>query len=123
MINDDLCKDYTITIFVDFSDVNPTTHWEFKTSSLNGSEYFTSLEIPRKSKSGITLKTAIPVGNIASKLFDELSHSNFNNGEYNSSIDTLISTKDNSFMVAQLTWTRSSQTIEALNCVLLLQEY
>ena len=63
----------------------------------------------------MTLKTAIPGGNIASKLFDELSHSNFNNGEYNSSIDTLISTKDNSFMVAQLTWTRSSQTIEALN--------
>ena len=47
----------------------------------------------------MTLKTAIPGGNIASKLFDELSYSGFNFGESKSSTDSSISTKVNSFMV------------------------
>ncbi|KAK4729991.1 hypothetical protein R3W88_022979 [Solanum pinnatisectum] len=47
----------------------------------------------------MTLKTAIPGGNIASKLFDELSHSSFNFGEYKNSVDSSISTKVNSLMV------------------------
>ncbi|KAK4707175.1 hypothetical protein R3W88_033314 [Solanum pinnatisectum] len=81
-INDVSCKDYIVATLVDFSDVDPITRREFKTSFLNGSEYFTSLEMPRKSKSQMTLKTAIPGGNIASKLFDELSHSSFNFAQY-----------------------------------------
>uniref|UniRef100_M1DVA9 Uncharacterized protein n=1 Tax=Solanum tuberosum TaxID=4113 RepID=M1DVA9_SOLTU len=59
-INDVSCKDSTVAILVDFIDVDPITRREFKTSALNGSEYFTSLEMPRKSKSQMTLKTAIP---------------------------------------------------------------
>ena len=60
---------------------------------------FTSLEMTRKSKSRMTLKTAITGGNIASKLFDELSHFSFNFGESKSSTDSSILTKGNSFMV------------------------
>jgi len=67
-INDVSCKDSTVVTFVDFSNVDPITRREFKTSALNGSEYFTSLEMARKIKSQMTLKTAIAGGNIASKL-------------------------------------------------------
>ena len=74
-------KDSTVATFVDFSDVDPITRRKFKTSVLNWSEYFTSLEIPRKSKYRMTLKTSILEGNIASKLFDELFHFGFNFGE------------------------------------------
>jgi len=59
-INDVSCKDSTVVTFVDFSNVDPITRREFKTSALNGSEYFTSLEMARKIKSQMTLKTAIP---------------------------------------------------------------
>ncbi|KAG5602998.1 hypothetical protein H5410_034368 [Solanum commersonii] len=98
-INDVSCKDSTVAISVDFSDVDPVTRREFKTSALNGSEYFTSLEMARNIKSQITLKTAIVGGNIISKLFDELSHFDFNFGEYKNSTDSSISTKVNSLMV------------------------
>ncbi|KAK4723318.1 hypothetical protein R3W88_026097 [Solanum pinnatisectum] len=97
-INDILCKDSTVATLVDFSDVDPITQREFKTSALNGSEYFTSLEMSGKSKSQMILKTAIHGANIASKLFDELSHSNFNFGEFENSTDFSISTKVNSLM-------------------------
>ncbi|KAG5580377.1 hypothetical protein H5410_051004, partial [Solanum commersonii] len=40
-----------------------------------------------------------PWGNIASKLFDELSHSGFKFGEYKNSLNSSISTKVNSLMV------------------------
>ena len=46
----------------------------------------------------MTLKTSILEGNIASKLFDELSHSGFNFGESKSSTDSSISTNANTFM-------------------------
>ncbi|KAG5568128.1 hypothetical protein H5410_064858, partial [Solanum commersonii] len=55
------------------NDVDPITRREFKTSALNGSEYFTSFEMARKIKSQMTLKIAI-AGSTRSKLFDELSH-------------------------------------------------
>ncbi|KAK4718035.1 hypothetical protein R3W88_016373 [Solanum pinnatisectum] len=55
--------------------------------------------MPRKSKSQMTLKTAIPGGKIASKLFDEPSHSGFNFDESKNSIDSSNSTKVNSLMV------------------------
>uniref|UniRef100_M1D8J1 Uncharacterized protein n=1 Tax=Solanum tuberosum TaxID=4113 RepID=M1D8J1_SOLTU len=97
-INDLSCKDSIVAILVDFSDVDPITRREFKTSALNGSEYFTSLEMSGKSKSQMTLKTAIHGANIASKLFDELSHSSFNFGESENSTDFSISTKVNSLM-------------------------
>ena len=42
-----------------FSDVDPINRRKFKTSALNGSEYFTSLEMSRKSKSRMILKIAI----------------------------------------------------------------
>ena len=80
-INDISCKDSSVATFVDFSDVDPITRRKFKTSVLNWSEYFTSLEIPKKSKYRMTLKTSIIGGNIASKLFDELFHFGFNFGE------------------------------------------
>ncbi|KAG5621544.1 hypothetical protein H5410_006762, partial [Solanum commersonii] len=83
---------------LNFSDINPITRRKFKTSALNGSEYFTSLEMSGKSKSQMTLKTAIHGVNIASKLFDEVSHSSFNFGESENSIDFSISTKVNSLM-------------------------
>ncbi|KAH0642301.1 hypothetical protein KY289_033275 [Solanum tuberosum] len=59
-INDVSCKDSTVATLVEFSDVDPITRREFKTSALNRSEYFTSWEMSRKSKSQMTLKTAIP---------------------------------------------------------------
>ncbi|KAH0663906.1 hypothetical protein KY284_028837 [Solanum tuberosum] len=58
--NEVLGKYSTVVTFVDFSDVDPITRREFKTSSLNGYEYLTSLEMKRKRKSQMTLKTAIP---------------------------------------------------------------
>ena len=82
-INDVSCKDSTMVTFVDFSDVDPITRREFKKSSLNGSEYFTSFEFPSKIKSTIIHKTAITAGNIALMLFEERSHSNLNFGEFN----------------------------------------
>ncbi|KAH0641802.1 hypothetical protein KY290_033415 [Solanum tuberosum] len=65
-INDVSCKDSTISTFVDFSDVDPINRHKVKKSALNGSKYFISLEMARKSKSQMTLKSAIPEGNIAS---------------------------------------------------------
>uniref|UniRef100_M1DA99 Uncharacterized protein n=1 Tax=Solanum tuberosum TaxID=4113 RepID=M1DA99_SOLTU len=66
----------------------------------------------------MTLKTAIPGGNIASKLFDELSHSDFNFGEYKNSTDSSISTKVNSLMIDATDmdekFAMMEQTIEAL---------
>ncbi|KAG5619888.1 hypothetical protein H5410_005106 [Solanum commersonii] len=47
----------------------------------------------------MTFKTTITGANIASKLFDELSHSAFNFGESKNSLDSSISTKINSLMV------------------------
>ncbi|KAH0651254.1 hypothetical protein KY285_031372 [Solanum tuberosum] len=117
-INDVSCKDSTVAILVDFSDVEPVTRREFKTSALNGSKYFTSLETARKIKSQMTLKTAIVGGNIVSKLFNELSHSDFNFGEYKNSTDSSISTKVNSLMVDTTDMDKKfvmmEQTIETL---------
>uniref|UniRef100_M1DNW5 Uncharacterized protein n=1 Tax=Solanum tuberosum TaxID=4113 RepID=M1DNW5_SOLTU len=117
-INDVSCKDPTVATLVDLGDVDPVTRREFKTSALNGSEYFTSLEMARKIKSQMTLKTAIDGGNIVSKLFDELSHSDFNFGEYKNSTDSSISTKVNSLMVDATDmdekFAMMEQTIEAL---------
>ncbi|KAK4737514.1 hypothetical protein R3W88_001211 [Solanum pinnatisectum] len=66
----------------------------------------------------MTLKTAIPRGKIASKLFDELSHSSFNFGESKKSTDSSNSTKVNSLMVNTTNmdekFTMMEQTIEAL---------
>ncbi|KAH0752193.1 hypothetical protein KY285_005341 [Solanum tuberosum] len=93
------CKDSTIATLVDLSDAGLVSLPKFKTSGSDRSEYFISLEMARKIKSHITLKTAIPRGNIASKLFDELSHSDFNLGEYKNSTDSSISTKVNSLMI------------------------
>ena len=66
----------------------------------------------------MTLKTAIPRGNIASKLFDELSHSGFNFGESKSSTDSSNSTKANSFVVdttdMEDKFAMIEETIEAL---------
>ena len=84
---------------------------------LNGFEYFMSLEIPRKIMSRMTIKTPIPWGNIASKLFHELSYSSFNFGDSKSSTDSSISTKANSFMVDTIDMDEKfimmEQTIEA----------
>ncbi|KAG5600007.1 hypothetical protein H5410_031377 [Solanum commersonii] len=117
-INDVSCKGSTVATLVDFSDVDPVTRREFKTSALNGSEYFTSLEMARKIKSQMTLKIAIAEGNIASKLFDEFSHSGFNVGEYKNSTDSSILTKVNSLMVDATDMDEKlammEQTIEAL---------
>ncbi|KAK4721248.1 hypothetical protein R3W88_011481 [Solanum pinnatisectum] len=94
-INDVSCKDSTIATLVDLSDVGPVTLHKFKTSGSDRSEYFTSLEMARKIKSQMTLKT----------LIDKLSHSDFNFGEYNNSTDSSISTKKFAMM---------EQTIEVL---------
>ena len=95
--------------FFYFSDVDPITLRKLNTSALDESKYFTSLEMPRKSKSRMTFKTEIPWGNIASKLFDELSHST----------STLVNLKVQQILqfqqrltllwLTQLTWMRSSQ--------------
>ncbi|KAH0639770.1 hypothetical protein KY285_036356 [Solanum tuberosum] len=58
-INDVSCKDSTIATFVDLSDVGLVSLHKFKTSGSDRSEYFTSLEMARKIKSPMTLKTAI----------------------------------------------------------------
>ncbi|KAK4740182.1 hypothetical protein R3W88_003879 [Solanum pinnatisectum] len=106
-INEISCKDSTSATFVDFSDVYPITRCEFNTSALNEFEYLTSLEMARKSK-----------GNIASKLFDELSHFGSNFSESKNSTDSSISTKVNSLMVDATymdeKFTMMEQTIEAL---------
>ncbi|KAK4737509.1 hypothetical protein R3W88_001206 [Solanum pinnatisectum] len=69
----------------------------------------------------MTLKTAIPGGKIASKLFDELSHSSFNFGESKKSTDSSNSTKVNSLMVNATNmdekFTMMEQTIEALKSI------
>ncbi|KAG5614388.1 hypothetical protein H5410_014212 [Solanum commersonii] len=44
-INDVSCKNSTVATFVDFSDVDPITRRDFKTSALNRFEYFASLEM------------------------------------------------------------------------------
>ncbi|KAG5590081.1 hypothetical protein H5410_040595 [Solanum commersonii] len=112
------CKDSTVATFVDFSDVDPIIEREFKTSALNRSEYFISLEMARKSKCQMTFKTIIFGGNIASKLFDELSYSGFNFCESKNSVDSLISTKVSSLMVDATDmdekFAMMEQTIEAL---------
>ncbi|KAH0727785.1 hypothetical protein KY285_003498 [Solanum tuberosum] len=98
-VNDVSYKDSTIASLVDLSNAGPVSLHKFRTRGSDRSEYFTSLEMARKIKSQMTLKTAIPRGNIASKLFDELFHSDFNFGKYKNSTDSSISTKVNSLMV------------------------
>ncbi|KAG5581929.1 hypothetical protein H5410_052556, partial [Solanum commersonii] len=99
MLPDISCKDSTIATLVDLSDAGPVSLPKFKTSGSDRYEYFTFLEMARKIKSQITLKTAFPGSNIASKLFDELSHSDYNFGEYKNSTDSSISAKVNSLMI------------------------
>ncbi|KAH0683191.1 hypothetical protein KY290_021779 [Solanum tuberosum] len=59
-INDVSCKDSTIATLVDLSDAGPVSLHKFKTSGSDRSKYFSSLEMARKIKSQMTLKTAIP---------------------------------------------------------------
>ncbi|KAG5615305.1 hypothetical protein H5410_015129 [Solanum commersonii] len=99
MTNDVSCKDSTVATFIDFSVVDPITRREYKTSALNGDEYFTSMEMARKSKYQMTFKTTIPGANITSKLCDEHSHSSFKFGESKNLVNSSISTKVNSLMV------------------------
>ncbi|KAG5619890.1 hypothetical protein H5410_005108, partial [Solanum commersonii] len=107
-INDVSFKDSIVAIFVNFNNTN----------ALNGSEYFTSLEMARKKKCQMTFKTTIPGGNIASKLFDELSHSAFNFGESKNLVDSSISRNIHSLMVNTTDmdekFTMMEQTIGAL---------
>ncbi|KAH0711932.1 hypothetical protein KY289_007891 [Solanum tuberosum] len=122
-INDFSCKDSDVATFVDFSDANPITRREVKTSGLDGSEYFSSLEMARKSKSQMTLVTVILGGNFASMLCDELSQPSFNFGESKSSTDSSISTKFNSLMVDATDmderFAMMEQTIETLKSLLM----
>ncbi|KAH0727828.1 hypothetical protein KY285_003545 [Solanum tuberosum] len=98
-INDVSCKDSTIATFVDFSDTGLVSRHKFKTSGSDRSKYFTYLGMARKSKSRMTLVTAISVGNIASTLVDELSHSGFKFGKSANSMNSSIPKKVNTLMV------------------------
>ncbi|KAK4358839.1 hypothetical protein RND71_021068 [Anisodus tanguticus] len=116
--NDVPLKDVTVVASVDLSNADPITRCKFKTSGLDGSEYFTSLEIVKKSKSQMTVVTTIPGGNIATMLFDKFSQTGCNFGESENSTDSPISMKVND-LIADATdmtkkFTMMEQTIEAL---------
>ncbi|KAJ8551404.1 hypothetical protein K7X08_000774 [Anisodus acutangulus] len=116
--NDVPCKDSTVVASVDLSNASPTTRRKFKTRGLDGSEYFTSLEIVKKSKSQMTVVIAIPGGNIATMLFDKFCQTGCNFGESENSTDSPISMKVNA-LIADATdmtkkFTMMEQTIEAL---------
>ncbi|KAG5591222.1 hypothetical protein H5410_041736 [Solanum commersonii] len=93
-INDVSCKDSTVAILVEFSDVDPITRREFKTR-----------DVKKEQVSNDTQNYNL-WGNIASKLFDELSHSSFNFCESKNLADSSISTKksidDKNLQIPQL---------------------
>ncbi|KAJ8541998.1 hypothetical protein K7X08_016864 [Anisodus acutangulus] len=96
--NDVPCKEATVVAFADLIHVGPITRHKFKTSGLDASEYFTSLEMTKKNKSQMIVVTAITRGNLASMLFDELSQTGCNFNESEDSTDSPILMKVSTLM-------------------------
>ncbi|MCD7447388.1 hypothetical protein HAX54_028460, partial [Datura stramonium] len=58
-------------VSADLSHVGPVTRQKFKINVLDGSEYFTSLEMVKNNNSHMAAVTAIPGDNLASMFFGE----------------------------------------------------
>ncbi|OIT05051.1 hypothetical protein A4A49_04639 [Nicotiana attenuata] len=92
------------------------TRSKFKASGLDGTEYFASLEMAKKSRSHTTSATAICGGNTPFSLFDEFSPTTSNLGEFEDLVDSPVSTKVNALMTnatnVDKKFTMMEQTIE-----------
>ncbi|OIS96100.1 hypothetical protein A4A49_58626, partial [Nicotiana attenuata] len=112
------CKDATVVASAELSHVGPITRSKFKTSGLDGSEYFASLEMAKKSRSHMTFATAISGGNTPFSQFDELSQTASNLGGFEDLVDSSVSTKVNALMTDATNvdekFAMMEQTIEVL---------
>ncbi|XP_070041500.1 uncharacterized protein [Nicotiana tomentosiformis] len=112
------CKDTTTAASTELSHVGPITRSKFKASGLDGSEYFASLEMEKKRRSHMTSATTIFGSNTPFSLFDKLSPTASNLGEFEDLVDSPVSTKVNSLMTdasnMDETFAMMEQTIEVL---------
>ncbi|OIT08266.1 hypothetical protein A4A49_17389 [Nicotiana attenuata] len=112
------CKDATVAVSAELSHVGPITRSKFKASGLDGSEYFASLEMAKKSISLMTFATAISGGNTPFSLFDELSQTASNLGGFEHLVDSSVSAKANALMTDATNmdekFAMMEQTIEVL---------
>ncbi|OIT00234.1 hypothetical protein A4A49_26412, partial [Nicotiana attenuata] len=92
------CKDATAAATAELSHVGPITRSKFKASGLDGTEYFASLEVAKKSRSRTTSAIAIFGGNTPFLLFDEFSQTASNLGEFEDLLDSPVSMKVNALM-------------------------
>ncbi|OIT27901.1 hypothetical protein A4A49_21469 [Nicotiana attenuata] len=112
------CKDATVAASAQLSHVGPITRSKFKASGLDGSEYFASLEMAKKSRSHMTFATAIFGSNTPFSMFDKLSPTASNLGGFEDSVDSSVSTKVNALMTDATNvdekFAMMEQTIEVL---------
>ncbi|OIT19444.1 hypothetical protein A4A49_55051, partial [Nicotiana attenuata] len=112
------CKDATAAASAELSHVGPITRSKFKASGLDGTEYFASLEVAKKSRSRTTSATAIFGGNTPFLLFDKFSQTTSNLGEFEDLVDSPVSTKVNALMTDTTNmdekFAMMEQTIEVL---------
>ncbi|OIS96953.1 hypothetical protein A4A49_50530 [Nicotiana attenuata] len=112
------CKDSTVAASAQLSHVGPITRSKFKASGLDGSEYFASLEMAKKSRSHMTFATAISGSNTPFSMFDELSPTTSNLGGFEDLVDSSVSTKVNALMTDATNmdekFAMMEQTIEVL---------
>ncbi|KAH0725032.1 hypothetical protein KY284_000897 [Solanum tuberosum] len=91
-------KDSTGVISTNLSHVGPVTQCKFKSSGLDGSEYFTSLEMMKNNNSYMMVVTATPRGNLASLFFVKISQIGSNFYESEDSMDSPTSMNVNALM-------------------------
>ncbi|KAG5576230.1 hypothetical protein H5410_056364 [Solanum commersonii] len=87
-------KDSIGVVSTDPSHVGPITRRKFKNKELDGSEYFTYLEMMKNNNSHTMVVTATLRGNLASVFFGEFSQISSNFGESEDSMDSPTSMND-----------------------------
>ncbi|KAH0776474.1 hypothetical protein KY290_007885 [Solanum tuberosum] len=111
-------KDSTGVVATDLSHVGLITRRKFKNSGLDGSEYFTFLDMIKSNNSHMMVAIATPRGNLASVLSREFSQIGSNFGESEYSMDSPTSMSVNSLMADSTDidekFAMMEQTIEAL---------
>ncbi|KAH0746103.1 hypothetical protein KY285_007760 [Solanum tuberosum] len=111
-------KGSTSVISTHLSHVALISRRNFKNSGLDGSEYFTYLEMMKNNNSYTMVVTATPRGNLASVFFGEFSQIGSNFGESEDSMDSPTSMNVNALMDNSTDMeeklTMMEQTIKAL---------
>ncbi|KAF3620871.1 hypothetical protein FXO38_32133 [Capsicum annuum] len=117
-INEVSCKKSTTATSTEIKLVGPINRRNLNACALDGSQYFTILEMTKRRKSQILAVTTTLGGNFTFILLDEPSETGCNFGEFENLMNSLTSMKVNTFMVDAIDldekFPMMEQTIEAL---------